>query len=144
MRRPVLAFKIHYLKGRRAIGFCATRVEQMRFSASLPQFRGLLAMPFLAMVLAFPASAETGPNGPAVAAPPGSTAPETSATSPSVAPANSGQNTPPEASPSSPGTKATSPKVAPATSSQTTPPKAPSTPGTSATTPQGAPDDLRK
>ena len=39
MRRPVLAFKMPYLRGRRAFGFCATRVEQMGFSASLPQFQ---------------------------------------------------------------------------------------------------------
>src|SRR5262245_19733418 len=137
MRRPVLAFKRPYLRGRRAIGFCATRVEQMRFSASLPQFRGLLAMPFLALALAFPASAETGPNGPAAAAPPGATAPGTSATSPSVAPATSGQNTPPKASPSSPGTSATSPNATPSTSSQNTLPKAsPSTPATGGATPQ--------
>src|SRR5262245_9485062 len=136
MRRPVLAFKIRYLRGRRAIGFCATRVEQMRFSASLPQFRGLLAMPFLAMVLAFPASAETGPNGPAAAAPPGATAPGTSATSPSVSPATSGQNTPPKASPSTPATGGTVPQAgqksatpsAPANGSPTKPEAAEATP----------------
>src|SRR5262245_952617 len=152
MRRPVLAFKRPYLRGRRAIGFCATRVEQMRCLASLLQFRSLLSVPFLAMALAFPASAETSPNGPA-AATPGATAPVTapeeqakpsspgaSTTPPSAPPATFGQNTPPKVSPSSPGTSATSPSVAPSTSSQSTPPKAsPSSPGTAATSPNATP-----
>jgi lipoprotein-anchoring transpeptidase ErfK/SrfK len=43
-------------------GFCATRVLNMRLSMSSPTFRSLLAVPFLAAMLAFPASAETNPN----------------------------------------------------------------------------------
>ena len=123
----------------------------MGFSASLPQFRSLLAVPFLAMALAFPANAETSPNGPAAATTPGATAPVTapegqttpssagtSATSPSVAPATSSQNTPPKPSPSSPGTSATSPSATPSTSGQNTPPTAsPSTSPTQGAAPQG-------
>ncbi len=98
-------------------------VEQMRFSASLPQFRSLLAVPFLAMALAFPASAETNPNGPA-AATPGATAPVT---------APEGQ-----AKPSSPGASTTSPSAPPATAGQNTPSAAsPSTSPTQGAAPQG-------
>ena len=44
------------------VGFCATRVLNMRLLMSSPTFRSLLAVPFLAAMLAFPASAETNPE----------------------------------------------------------------------------------
>ena len=98
----------------------------MGFSASLPQFRILLAVPFLAMALAFPANAETSPNGSAAATTPGATAPVT---------APEGQ-----AKPSSPGASTTSPSAPPATSGQNTPPKpSPSTSPTQGAAPQGGP-----
>ena len=44
------------------VGFCATKVLKMPLAVS-PQFGTLLAVPFLAVMLAFPANAETNPNG---------------------------------------------------------------------------------
>ena len=56
----------------------------MRLSASFPQFRTLLAVPFLAAMLAFPASAETTPNGSASQAE--STPADATQTDPNAAP----------------------------------------------------------
>ena len=56
----------------------------MRLLASSPQFRSLLAVPFVAVMLAFPASAETNPNG---SWPQAGTTPESTQTDPNTAPA---------------------------------------------------------
>ena len=45
------------------VGFCATKVLKMPLLTVSPHFRTLLAVPFLAVMLAFPANAETNPNG---------------------------------------------------------------------------------
>src|SRR4029078_5229707 len=45
------------------VGFCATKVLKMPLLAVSPQFRTLLAVPFFAVMLAFPANGETNPNG---------------------------------------------------------------------------------
>jgi lipoprotein-anchoring transpeptidase ErfK/SrfK len=45
------------------VGFCATKVLMMPLLALSPQFRTLLAAPFLAAMLALPVNAETNPNG---------------------------------------------------------------------------------
>ena len=55
----------------------------MRLSALSPSFRSLLAVPFLAVMLAFPASAETSPNAPA---PQAESEPATPPASPDAAP----------------------------------------------------------
>lgn len=123
----------------------------MRLSDFFPQFRTALAIPFFAAMLAFPASAETTPNGPPAATQSGPATPETgpngapaaspsnpdtSATSPNGAPApatpQTGPNGAPAASPSNPDTSATSPNVAPAAS--------PSSPATAPTGSQAAPE----
>ena len=82
-------------------GFLRNQGLKMRLSDSFPQFRTVLAIPFLAAMLAFPASAETTPNGPPAATQSGPASPET------------GPNGAPAASPSNPDTSATSPNGAP-------------------------------
>jgi lipoprotein-anchoring transpeptidase ErfK/SrfK len=81
-----------YLWGCRAIGFCATKVSYMRFSASFPKFLSLLAVPIFAAMLVFPANAETdgapaatqqraeATPGAAQEAPPGATETDSQAT----------------------------------------------------------------
>jgi len=74
----------------------------MRLFAYSPAFRSLLAVPFLAAMLAFPASAETSPNG---ASPPAGTNAETTQTDPNAAPAEpDAAQTDPNAAPEQPKT----------------------------------------
>ena len=118
-------------------GFLRNQGLKMRLSDPFPQFRTVLAIPFLAAMLAFPASAETTPNGPPAAT---QSAPATPQTGPNGAPASS---------PSNPDTSATSPNGAPAatqsapatpqTGQNGAPAPSSSNPGTSATSPNGAP-----
>ena len=62
-----MAFKTSYLWALPGDGFLRNQGLKMRLSDPFPQFRTVLAIPFLAAMLAFPASAETTPNGPPAA-----------------------------------------------------------------------------
>jgi lipoprotein-anchoring transpeptidase ErfK/SrfK len=100
-------------------GFCATRVIRMRLSTSSTHLRTLLAVPFLAAMLVFPASAEDTPStsspqaqtAPAAqsapeAAAPEAAAPDTQAAAGQTAPEGSDANQP--AADSQPDAKAPS------------------------------------
>ena len=88
------------------VGFCATRVLNMRLLMSSPTFRSLLAVPFLAAMLAFPASAETNPEAAAPKAEAGTEAAKADSNAP-------GDPNVPPAEPNAVDTAAPAPAAAP-------------------------------
>jgi lipoprotein-anchoring transpeptidase ErfK/SrfK len=83
----------------------------MRLFASFPQFRTLLAVPFLAAMLAFPASAETTPNGSTSQAE--STPADATQTDPNAAPKPPNSAAEPKTAPEEPNAATGEPNAAP-------------------------------
>ena len=84
--------------------FLRNQGQIMSLLATSQHFRSLLAVPFLAAMLAFPASAETSPDG---ASPPAGTNAETTQTDPNAAPAE------PDAAQADPNAAQADPNAAP-------------------------------